>query len=166
MSVGVVNIGITNVDWAALTLCAKQVLKRSVTSGLERDNLTTGTLTSFFAILGEMKIPGSKAIDYMSDPGYLTHAHASYLIICPVDVMLEILESGHIKGAAITDELLVASATIDNWLIAFTKKFRLEDTQKVMNLVLAHFERVGMGMMFRDYKRVLVHSSSFKLELK
>lgn len=166
MNVGVIPIGITSVDWTTLTSFAKKILNRSVTNGLERDNLTIGPLTSYFSILGEMKLPGLRAIDYLSDPGNLVHAHASFMILCDVDVMLEILESSHVKGMVVNDYLLIASATFDNWIIAFTKKYRIEDTQKAMNLILAHFEKIGMGSMFRDYKRTVVHSSSFKLELK
>lgn len=164
MNVGVVNIGITSIDWAALTNNAGLVLKRSVTNGLERDNLTIGPLTSFFSILGEMKMPGKRAYDYLSDPSYLVHAHAVYLIVCPLDSMMEILESAHVRGVVVNDNVMVASATFDNWLIAFTKQYRLIETQQVMNLVLAHFERIGMGPLFRDYKRVMIPKSTFRLE--
>lgn len=166
MGVGVFNIGITSVDWSTLTHYAKAILKRSVTNGLERDNLTVGPLTSFFSVLGEMKLPGKRAIDYLSDPSYLVHAHAAYMIVCDVDVMLEILESNHVRGVVINDNLMIASATLDNWLIAFTKEYRITETQQVMNLVLAHFEKIGMGPMFRNYKRTMILESTFKLELK
>src|SRR5574338_261284 len=158
-------------NWPVWLDTAAQLLKRSLTIGLDRRNTPPAGPAAFLATLAEFYATGSDPNKTWQRPGpFLRHAHASLLCITPQQLACELPSVCDVKLVAAeikhpTLSLFVASATLEEWRNACVNgtASEFEEVRLFFDKVVTHFEAQGMGFVFAEYRHRSRNDGTFSL---
>lgn len=104
----------------------------------------------------------------------LGHLHYSFLILCPTDILVELLSKGtRIDVHRISNNpnvvVFMMSGTLDQFkecIITQCTNSDLREIREIYNKILAHFDSLGLGHIFSEYRRKQHKDKTLLLELK
>lgn len=145
------------VGWEEL----KNALSRTV-----EGNLKYGENISDFLLLFE----GTKITDLREITNPLNHISYSFLVICFKETLYSLIqEIGNLsfytfptKQSGIIGVILSGNLTSWKWVIVNAKE---DEVGAIFNQCLIHFERIGLGQIWGNYRKIGT-KSHFRLELK
>jgi len=157
----------TEPNWPLWLNTASQLLKRSLTSGLDRRGMTPAGPGAFLATLAEFYATGADANNLGM---FLRHAHASLLCITPQPLLSELPQVCDLKLVAAdlehkTLSVFVASGTLEEWRNATINgtSNEYEDVRTFFNRVVQHFEVQGLGFVLAGCVRRERKDGTFSL---
>lgn len=166
----VVPILSTNIDWRVYLMSVKQALGRSVTEQLDIYKMPAETLASFLVTLGSFKYPEERPNEILSDAGpILRHVHYGFLVLGSPSLLFEIMENTDLDVLtveAIRGRLAVVTGNLQQWRTAIINADAGHDLLSFTNECLIHFEKIGLGQLWINYRKVSQTDGTFLLRSK
>jgi hypothetical protein len=163
----VIPIARTQVDWHILLSAAKQLLGRSLASGLDARKQQVGDAASYLVALAELEREGVDVTSVLREAGsLLRNIHYSFLVTGVNLYWIATTSSLKVTG---TERCAIVSGNLEEWRTAIvngcTDRSSLE-VRMFYDKCLLHFERDGLGQVWNNFAKSTMPDDSFKLEVK
>lgn len=175
MPLEVVPIINTVIDWNQYLMAAKQILGRSVSQQLDTIGMKLDSLASFVATLGAFREPNAKPSEILSDPGsLLKHVSLGFLILASNECLFEVMEETSLNLLS-TDSrvkntrLAVLTGNLEEWrtsIINGSSNNCGYECRLLMDKCLLHFELIGLGGVWSNYRKKILNDKTFQLTEK
>lgn len=171
----VVLIAESKIDLKLFYQLSRAALGRTVTRGIDIWSGEPSDGVKFLCSLDELLGKIGHPVNSVSDAGSLArHLFYTFVVYCSTDARLHLLEDSglHIHGESTVRgslDMLVISGNLEEYRTAITNLSTGRETQEVRtiaNKVLICFEKMGLGPIWANWKRVALPDSTVKLLAK
>ena len=175
MQIQVVPIISTKTDWQLFLSVAKQMLGRNLTKGIDSANMPLEGISSYFAVLGSLKDSETKPDVILSNPGsLLSHGFFGFLFVGDDDLLFNIMEETpfNVLSAPTLERntrIAIISGTFEEWRTSIINRCSNVSgygLRLFLDYCLLHFERLGLGKIWSEYKKITLSDKTFYLEEK
>lgn len=164
-----IPIAQTTPDWPAFLKCAREALGRSVSRPLDAAGKRPEGVGPWIVALAEMVSPGSTMAVLRNAGPLLAHANVSLLCATDCDILWAVLESGRLHVASVERNgfrLAVISGDLESWratVINGCSEVVSVEFREFCDQAMLALEKLGLGDMWKDYRKVNLPDHTFKL---
>lgn len=165
-------IAATAVDWSNYLSLSKKVLGYSVSDALDAKGMPLD-LAGFIITINEILVEGMNPVTVLREAGaLLQHASASFFIIAPERVMIDLLQEGRVYVSSVYIEkaglrVAVVSGNLEQWkqTIIHCSSDRIPPGLRLLvNKFMMHFEKMGLSQIWSHFSKApLDNNTTFKL---
>lgn len=173
MKAQMIPIGTTVIDWNNYLVACKEILHRSVTKELDARSMVVKSASGFIGTLKEFENPGGEPSAGLQDTSLTRHWHYVYLIAtdkCTLDELLQRVAKVLSVTTASTNTgepiLSVISGNMQEWrfaTLACCSGNEGVELRRLFDAFVLHFEAVGLGELFAEYKKSALQDKTFKM---
>lgn len=162
-----VPIAKTSVDWSLLLEAARKATSRSVTASVDQHRVAQSELATFLCVLAEFSRMDGDALTQLRSDG-LVRRHVTYGFLVNLPRAEFILLSGYGLSVtpADTGDFAIVSGRMSEWVQAVVEGTQVAALRMFSCLLLAWFEREGMGECWACWDKEDVPSGYYRLVKK